>query len=75
MVILWRNRYRDGGVAALADLPRPGRPSDIDEAAIVVRTLEAPPERLAVTHWSSRLAREMGGQQRPIGVVEVEGGR
>src|SRR5512135_834630 len=60
-VILWRDRYRDGGVEALADLPRPGRPSDTDEAAIVVHTLEAPPERLAGTHWSSRLlAREMG---------------
>src|SRR5512142_988736 len=60
-VILWRNRYLEGGVDALADLPRPGRKSDTDEAAIVVRTLEEPPERLGVTHWSSRLlAREMG---------------
>ena len=60
-VILWRNRYLDGGVDALADLPRPGRKSDTDEAAIVIRTLEAPPEQLGVTHWSSRLlAREMG---------------
>ena len=42
-VILWRNRYLEGGVDALADLPRPGRKSDTDEAAIVVRTLEAPP--------------------------------
>ena len=60
-VILWRNRYLEGGVDALADLPRPGRKSDTDEAAIVVRTLEPPPERLGVTHRSSRLlAREMG---------------
>src|SRR5512143_965715 len=60
-VILWRNRYLDGGVDALADLPRPGRKSDTDEAAIVVRRLEAPLEQLGVTHWSSRLlAREMG---------------
>src|SRR5512135_2680050 len=51
-VILWRNRYLEGGVDALADLPRPGRKSD---------TVEEPPERLGVTHWSSRLlAREMG---------------
>ena len=60
-VILWRNRYLDGGVDGLTDLPRPGRKSDTDEAAIVIRTLEPPPEQLGVTHWSSRLlAREMG---------------
>src|SRR5512135_2963558 len=59
-VILWRNRYLEGGLDALADLPRPGRKSDTGEAAIVIRTLEAPPEQLGVTHWSSRLlAREM----------------
>lgn len=60
-VILWRGRYQDGGLDALADLPRPGRPSDTDEAGIIARTLEAPPETLGVTHWSSRLlAREKG---------------
>jgi len=60
-VILWRNRYLDGGMDGLTDLPRPGRKSDTDEAAIVIRTLEPPPEHLGVTHWSSRLlAREMG---------------
>ena len=60
-VILWRTRYLDGGVDGLTDLPRPGRKSDTDEAAIVIRTLEPPPEQLGVTHWSSRLlAREMG---------------
>ena len=33
----------------------------IDEAQIVVATLEKPPERLGVTHWSSRLlAAELG---------------
>lgn len=26
-VIRWRNRYAEGGVDALQDLPRPGRPS------------------------------------------------
>ncbi len=53
-VNLWRDRYAAGGVAALADLPRSGRPRQVDEAEIVVRTLE-PPEKLGVTHWSSRL--------------------
>jgi transposase len=60
-VNLWRDRYATGGLAALADQPRSGRPRQVDEADIVVRTLEPPPERLGVTHWSSRLlARELG---------------
>jgi transposase len=60
-VNLWRRRYATGGLDALADLPRSGRPRQIDEADIVVRTLEEPPERLGVTHWSSRLlATELG---------------
>jgi transposase len=60
-VIGWRERYLEGGTAALDDRPRPGRAKQIDEAAVVVATLEAPPERLGVTHWSSRLlGRELG---------------
>jgi transposase len=51
----WRARYQSGGVRALEDLPRSGRPRTVDETAIVVATLERPPERLGVTHWSSRL--------------------
>jgi len=54
-VLAWRNRYEAGGVAALGDLPRPGRPIKVDEAAIVVATVTAPPEQLGVTHWSARL--------------------
>ena len=54
-VIQWRNRYAAGGVAALGDLERPGRPSVIDDAEVVVATLTAPPESLGVTHWSARL--------------------
>ena len=57
----WRSRYAAGGIKALEDQPRAGRPRTVDETAIVVATLERPPERLAVTHWSSRLlARELG---------------
>lgn len=57
----WRARYQAGGIRALRDLPRSGRPRTVDEAVIVVRTLESPPERLGVTHWSSRLlARDLG---------------
>ncbi len=60
-VIGWRQRYLEGGTAALDDRPRPGRAEQIDEAQVVVATLEEPPERLGVTHWSSRLlASELG---------------
>jgi transposase len=54
-VITWKQRYAAEGVAGLDDRPKPGRPQQIDEVAIVLATLEAPPERLGVTHWSSRL--------------------
>jgi transposase len=57
----WRARYAAGGIRALEDLPRSGRPRTVDETAIVVTTLEKPPDRLGVTHWSSRLlARQLG---------------
>jgi transposase len=57
----WRSRYQSGGMRALSDQPRSGRPRTIDETAIVITTLEKPPDRLGVTHWSSRLlARELG---------------
>ena len=54
-VITWKQRYAAEGVAGLDDRPKPGRPAQIDEVAVVLATLEAPPERLGVTHWSSRL--------------------
>jgi len=54
-VNLWRDRYRAGGLGALQDAVRPGRPRVVDEAEVVVRSLEPPPPRLGVTHWSSRL--------------------
>jgi hypothetical protein len=36
-------------------VPEPGRPPKVDVTAVVLTTLEPPPERLGVTHWSSRL--------------------
>jgi transposase len=54
-VITWKKRYLAEGVAGLDDRAKPGRPAQIDEVAVVLATLEAPPERLGVTHWSSRL--------------------
>ncbi len=60
-VIAWKRRYAAEGLAGLDDRPKPGRPAVIDEAQIVIATLEPPPARLAVTHWSSRLlAAELG---------------
>src|SRR3954454_24265021 len=54
-VIAWGGRYAAGGIDALPALPRSGRPPVIDEAAVVVSTLNPPPPELAVTHWSARL--------------------
>jgi transposase len=54
-VIQWRNRYEAGGISALDDLDRSGRPPVIDDVAVVVATIQAPPEALGVTHWSARL--------------------
>jgi transposase-like protein len=60
-VIGWRDRYERSGMAGLADQPRSGRPRSIDHAAIITATLQPPPKRLAVTHWSTRLlARHLG---------------
>ena len=60
-VVQWRARYAQGGVAALADRARPGRPRRVDQAQIVVETLTPPPAKLGVTHWSSRLLAEQLG--------------
>jgi transposase-like protein len=54
-VIKWRDRFASDGLAGLGDLPRSGRPKTIDDAKIIAATLDPPPAKLAVTHWSSRL--------------------
>ena len=60
-VILWKKRYAAEGIGGLADRPKPGKPRTTDDVAIVLATLERPPKRLGVTHWSSRLlAAELG---------------
>src|SRR6476469_8368581 len=63
-VVDWRARYVAGGITALHDQPRSGRPPEIDEIDVVVATLAEdgrPPARLGVTHWSARLlAVELG---------------
>jgi transposase len=54
----WKKRYVADGVDGLDDAPRSGRPKTVDDAAIIAATLEPPPKRLAVTHWSTRLLAE-----------------
>src|ERR1700722_11917076 len=63
-VIAGRERYESGGIAALGDARRSGRPAEIDEIEVVAATLVnngRPPERLGITHWSARfMAAELG---------------
>jgi transposase len=57
-VVDWRARYVAGGIKALHDQSRSGRPPEIDEIDVVVATLAEdgrPPAQLGVTHWSARL--------------------
>src|SRR3954471_13829275 len=71
-VIAWRARYEAGGIDALADLPRSGRPPVIDEAAVIVPTLPPPPTEPAVTHWSARLpAEQLTKSGMPVSFAEV----
>jgi transposase len=60
-VIKWRRPYAAGGLAGLADAPRPGGPKTVLTDAAVCEILSAtvtpPPQSLqaqGVTHWSSR---------------------
>jgi transposase len=69
-VINWRKRYTTGGINALGDLPRSGRPAVVDELEVVATTLAdggRPPAHLGVSHWSSRLL----GQQLGISFATV----
>jgi hypothetical protein len=83
----WKHRYAIEGLCGLDDRPKPGRPQQIDETAVVLATLEPPPERLGVTHWSSRLlGKQLGlsnvmvakvwkkwGLQRPVSAAAAFG--
>jgi hypothetical protein len=69
-VIGWRDRYVQGGIAALGDEPRSGRPPEISEADVVIATLAddgRPPERLGITHWpaASAAIRSPAGSRSP----------
>jgi hypothetical protein len=60
-VCLWRNRYRQQGVAGLKTKARSGRRRQItaaQERAVVAATMRPP---ITATHWSARrLAKEVG---------------
>jgi transposase len=60
-VIAWKKRYAAEGIEGLADRRKPGRPARVDEVAVVLATLEPPPAKLGVTHWSSRLLADQLG--------------
>ena len=65
----WRNRFLDGGWAALdRDAPRPGRPSTITPAKIqevIQKTTQEKPSN--ATHWSTRsMARSAGLSEKSV---------
>jgi transposase len=62
----WRERYRTGGIEALADEPRPGVPRTFGDDAIealVVKTLTEKPRD--ATHWSTRDMAKATGMSQP----------
>jgi transposase len=63
-VTLWRSRYAAEGLGGLGDAPRSGAPPKLTQARkdeILATTLAPPPEKLGITHWSSRLlAKHLG---------------
>ncbi len=74
-VNLWRSRYVEAGMAGLVELKRPGRPRQVDRAAILTATLTQPPKALGVTHWSSRLlAPRLGVDHATVAAVWKEYG-
>ena len=63
------------GLAGLVGRRRPGRPRQVDRAAIITATLTPPPKSLGVTHWSSRLlAPRLGVDHATVAAVWKEYG-
>jgi transposase len=77
-VITCRCRYVRRGLDGLPDRPRPGQPQTVrrtHRAEILKVTLNPPPPRLGITHWSTRLlARELGVSRDTIARVWREYG-
>jgi transposase len=59
-VITWRSRYAEGGLGALADRPRSGRPPQARVAAIVACTLRLAPSSPSATSCARWVAAELG---------------
>jgi transposase len=73
-VLLWRRRFKEAGLAGLADAPHPGRPRtygrEIRER-ILAETLARPE---GATHWSTRrLAKRVGVSASTVARVWQEG--
>jgi len=72
-VLLWRRRFKEQGLAGLADAPHPGRPRTYGREKreqILAATL-TPPE--ATTQWSrARLAKQVGVSASTVGRVWAE---
>ncbi len=63
------------GLKGLADEPRPGRPHQVDRAAVLSATLLPPPASLGVRHLSSRLlAARLGMDHATVAAVWKEYG-
>ncbi|MGH3319567.1 MAG: helix-turn-helix domain-containing protein [Streptosporangiaceae bacterium] len=58
-VIMWRRRYAQAGLAGLADLPRTGRPREVDVGRVVARTLRTGGRRDTSISCARRVAREL----------------
>jgi transposase len=73
-VLLWRRRFKEQGLAGLADAAHPGRPRTYGRAVreqILATTLTKPE---ATTHWSrARLAKQVGVSASTVGRVWAEG--
>src|SRR5215213_11654717 len=77
-VIACRRRYVRRGLDGLPDRHRPGRPQTVRQARrteILQVTLNPPPARLGITHWSTRLlAHELGVSRDTIARIWREYG-
>jgi transposase len=55
MVVLWRGRFAEQGLAGLEDRVRKPPPRTTVTDEVLTATLTRPPAELGITHWSSRL--------------------
>src|SRR2546423_4226428 len=72
-VAVWRDRYRDEGLAGLVDTERPGRPPvyDADDVILLVKTATETPPRPAARWTMEALARRLNEAGVAISVSQV----